>query len=60
MQGERDAGNPVAGLIKALRLERNRMTLLLTNHLDVESDSDDGSPAPSQPVEVGRSECPQA
>ena len=45
-------GNPVASLIQALHLERNRMTLLLTNHLDVEYGSDDDGPALSQPVEV--------
>ena len=59
MQGERDAGNPVAKLIKTLHLERNRMTLLLTNHLDVDSDdsdNDNGSSAPArQPVEVSLS-----
>ena len=42
----------MASLIKTLSLERNRITLLLVNHLDVEGDSVDSEAAPSQPMEV--------
>lgn len=52
MQGEREAGNPVASIITALHLERNRITLALANHLDVEEDSDDDDAAPGQAVQV--------
>jgi len=37
---EKKAGNPVAGLIDKLHLERNCMTLLLSNNLD-EMDDDE-------------------
>ncbi len=37
---ERKSGNPVAGLIDKLHLERNCMTLLLSNNLD-EMDDDE-------------------
>ncbi|CAL9174295.1 unnamed protein product [Musa hybrid cultivar] len=47
---ERKSGNPVAGLIDKLRLERNCITLLLSNNLD-EMD-DDEKTAPVEKVEV--------
>ena len=43
---EKKSGNPVAGLIDKLHLERNSMTLLLSNNLD-EMDDDELT----QPVE---------
>lgn len=47
---EKKAGNPVAGLIDKLHLERNCMTLLLSNNLD-EMD-DDEKTLPADKVEV--------
>nr|CAD1816868.1 unnamed protein product [Ananas comosus var. bracteatus] len=47
---ERKSGNPVAGLIDKLHLERNCITLLLSNNLD-EMD-DDEKTAPAEKVEV--------
>ncbi|KAE8077088.1 hypothetical protein FH972_015689 [Carpinus fangiana] len=47
---ERKSGNPVAGLIDKLHLERNCMTLLLSNNLD-EMD-DDEKTLPADKVEV--------
>lgn len=34
VKGEKKSGNPVAGLIDKLHLEKNCMTLLLSNNLD--------------------------
>ncbi|CAK8531516.1 unnamed protein product [Lathyrus sativus] len=47
---EKKAGNPVAGLIDKLHLERNCMTILLSNNLD-EMD-DDEKTLPADKVEV--------
>ncbi|WOL03246.1 nuclear export mediator factor Nemf isoform X1 [Canna indica] len=47
---ERKSGNPIAGLIDKLHLERNCITLLLSNNLD-EMD-DDEKTAPVEKVEV--------
>ncbi|KAE8685782.1 hypothetical protein F3Y22_tig00111092pilonHSYRG00037 [Hibiscus syriacus] len=47
---EKKSGNPVAGLINQLNLERNCMTLLLSNNLD-EMD-DDEKTLPADKVEV--------
>jgi len=42
---EKKAGNPVAGLIDKLHLERNGMTLLLSNNLDEMDDDEKTLPA---------------
>lgn len=42
---EKKAGNPVAGLIDKLHLERNCMTLLLSNNLDEMDDDEKTLPA---------------
>lgn len=42
---EKRSGNPVAGLIDKLHLERNCMTLLLTNNLDEMDDDEKTLPA---------------
>ena len=35
-QAEKEAGNPVAGLVHSLQLDSNHITLLLANHLDTD------------------------
>lgn len=47
---EKKAGNPVAGLIHSLQLEKNRITLLLSNNLD-DMDEDEKT-RPADKVEV--------
>ncbi|XP_072996590.1 uncharacterized protein [Typha latifolia] len=47
---ERKLGNPIAGLIDKLHLERNCITLLLSNNLD-EMDEDEKT-APAEKVEI--------
>lgn len=42
---EKKSGNPVAGLIDKLHLERNCMTLLLSNNLDEMDDNEKTLPA---------------
>lgn len=42
---EKKSGNPVAGLIDKLHLERNCMTLLLSNNLDEMDDDEKTLPA---------------
>lgn len=42
---EKKSGNPVAGLIDQLHLERNCMTLLLSNNLDEMDDDEKTLPA---------------
>lgn len=41
---EKKSGNPVAGLIDKLNLERNCMTLLLSNNLDEMDDDEKTQP----------------
>lgn len=41
---EKKSGNPVAGLIEKLHLERNCMTLLLSNNLDEMDDDEKTQP----------------
>ncbi|CAM8903062.1 unnamed protein product [Rhodiola kirilowii] len=50
VKDEKKAGNPVAGLIDKLHLERNCMTLLLSNNLD--DMDDDEKTLPADKVEV--------
>ena len=45
VKDEKKSGNPVAGLIDKLYLERNRMTLLLSNNLDEMDDDEKTQPA---------------
>ncbi|KAK9805687.1 hypothetical protein WJX72_012021 [[Myrmecia] bisecta] len=52
IKDERRAGNPVAGLIDSLQLERNKITLLLSNFLDEEEGDDDALTRPATKVEV--------
>ncbi|GAB4824054.1 hypothetical protein N2152v2_011100 [Parachlorella kessleri] len=58
---ERRAGNPVASLIDSLQLERNRVTLLLSNWLDEEGGEEEGDdeaatrPATKVEVDLGLS-----
>lgn len=49
---ERKSGNPVAGLIDKLRLERNCITLLLSNNLDEMDDDEKTAPVEKVLVEV--------
>ena len=55
MKEEKKLGNPVAGLIDKLYLERNCMTLLLSNNLD---DMDDDEK--TLPVDKVLLQCKQA
>ncbi len=52
LQEERAAGNPVAGLIRKLSLEANRITLELPNWLA--ADDEEGEEAEEEPDEDGR------
>lgn len=45
VKDEKKSGNPVAGLIDTLHLERNCMTLLLSNNLDEMEDDEKTQPA---------------
>ncbi|KAI7842328.1 hypothetical protein COHA_003968 [Chlorella ohadii] len=49
---ERRAGNPVAGLIDSLQLERSRVTLLLSNWLDEEEGDEEAATRPATKVEI--------
>ncbi|RWV83907.1 hypothetical protein GW17_00054424 [Ensete ventricosum] len=49
---ERKSGNPVAGLIDKLHLERNCITLLLSNNLDEMDDDEKTAPVEKVLVEV--------
>jgi hypothetical protein len=42
---ERKAGNPVAGLIHSMQLEKNQITLLLSNNLDDMNEEEKTRPA---------------
>ena len=50
VQDERKAGNPVAGLIDDLALDRNRATLLLSNAVDGDSDDEEAMTRPASKV----------
>ncbi|PSC75362.1 nuclear export mediator factor Nemf-like isoform X1 [Micractinium conductrix] len=52
IKAERRAGNPVAGLIDSLQLERSRVTLLLSNWLDSEEGDEEAATRPATKVEV--------
>ncbi|XP_024524547.1 nuclear export mediator factor NEMF [Selaginella moellendorffii] len=52
---ERKAGNPVAGLIHSLQLEKNHITLLLSNNLDDMDDDDKTKPADKVEVDLSLS-----
>ncbi|KAL2922240.1 Nuclear export mediator factor Nemf [Bienertia sinuspersici] len=52
---EKKSGNPVAGLIDTLHLERNCMTLLLSNNLDEMDDDEKTLPADKVEVDISLS-----
>ncbi|KAK7329606.1 hypothetical protein VNO77_23776 [Canavalia gladiata] len=52
---EKKAGNPVAGLIDKLHLERNCMTLLLSNNLDEMDDDEKTLPVDKVEVDIALS-----
>ncbi|XP_023006487.1 nuclear export mediator factor Nemf [Cucurbita maxima] len=52
---EKKSGNPVAGLIDKLNLERNCMTLLLSNNLDEMDDDEKTQPADKVEVDISLS-----
>ncbi|KAL7080822.1 hypothetical protein ACP275_14G002100 [Erythranthe tilingii] len=52
---EKKSGNPVAGLIDKLHLERNCMTLLLSNNLDEMDDDEKTQPADKVEVDLALS-----
>ncbi|KAI3830792.1 hypothetical protein MKX03_002880 [Papaver bracteatum] len=52
---EKKSGNPVAGLIDKLHLERNSMTLLLSNNLDEMDDEEKTSPVDKVEVDLALS-----
>ncbi|XP_010914660.1 uncharacterized protein [Elaeis guineensis] len=52
---ERKSGNPVAGLIEKLHLERNCITLLLSNNLDEMDDDEKTSPVEKVEVDLALS-----
>ena len=48
---ERRAGNPVAGLIDSLALDKNKITVVLENSLDEEEADDEAMTRPATKVE---------
>ncbi|XP_071685642.1 uncharacterized protein [Rutidosis leptorrhynchoides] len=52
---EKKAGNPVAGLIDKLHLEKNSMSLLLSNNLDEMDDDEITQPVEKVEVDIGLS-----
>lgn len=52
---EKKAGNPVAGLIHSLQLEKNQITLLLSNNLDDMDDDEKTQPVSKVDVDIGLS-----
>ncbi|KAL9691384.1 hypothetical protein QQ045_011805 [Rhodiola kirilowii] len=60
VKDEKKAGNPVAGLIDRLHLERNCMTLLLSNNLDDMDDDEKTLPADKVEVDLALSAHPNA
>ena len=50
IKAERRAGNPVAGLIDSLALEKNKMTVVLENSLDEDEQDDDAMTRPATKV----------
>ncbi|KAJ7534886.1 hypothetical protein O6H91_12G008600 [Diphasiastrum complanatum] len=52
---EKKAGNPVAGIIHSLQLEKNQITLLLSNNLDEMDDEEKTQPVDKVEVDIGLS-----
>ena len=50
IKAERRAGNPVAGLIDSLALEKNKITVVLENSLDENDQDDDAMTRPATKV----------
>ena len=50
IEGEREAGNPVASMVHSLQLESNRVTLLLSNLLDGDDGDDESLTRPATKV----------
>ncbi|KAG0577183.1 hypothetical protein KC19_5G137000 [Ceratodon purpureus] len=50
---EKKAGNPVAGLIHSLQLDKNQITLLLSNNLDDMDDDEKTQPVNKVEVDIG-------
>ncbi|CAI9771813.1 unnamed protein product [Fraxinus pennsylvanica] len=55
VKGEKKSGNPVAGLIDKLHLEKNCMTLLLSNNLDEMDDDEKTQPVDKVEVDLALS-----
>lgn len=52
IKAERRAGNPVAGLIDSLALEKNKITVVLENSLDENEEDDEALTRPATKVRV--------
>jgi len=52
IKAERRAGNPVAGLIDSLALDRNKITVVLEHFLDEEEADDDAMTRPATKVNI--------
>ncbi|KAL3145238.1 hypothetical protein ABBQ32_000984 [Trebouxia sp. C0010 RCD-2024] len=52
IKAERRAGNPVAGLIDSLALDKNKITVVLENSLDEEEADDEAMTRPATKVEL--------
>ncbi|KAL0022374.1 hypothetical protein WJX77_005710 [Trebouxia sp. C0004] len=52
IKAERRAGNPVAGLIDSLALDKNKITVVLENFLDEEDADDEAMTRPATKVEL--------
>lgn len=50
MKEEKKKGNPIAGMIHKLKLDKNQITLLLTNNVD--EDEEGAMSAPAQLVHL--------
>lgn len=50
IKAERRAGNPVAGLIDSLALEKNKITVVLDNYLDGDEEDEDAMTRPATKV----------
>lgn len=57
IKAERRAGNPVAGLIDSLALDKNKITVVLENFLDEEEADDEAMTRPATKVNCNHSLC---
>ena len=60
IKAERRAGNPVAGLIDSLALEKNKITVVLENFLDEEDADDEAMTRPATKVGSRERSCMSA